>query len=157
LKNFKKKLLAFLITGISPERLALCISLGIALGLVPALGTTTLLCMLAAFIFRLNLAAIQLVNFAVYPLQIVLLVPFMQAGARLFGNEPIPLSFEQIREMLNNDLWATVTGLWVTTLRGIAVWILIAPFVVGFVYVVIKPLLRRMDIERKIPVVRNAD
>ena len=150
MKNLKKKLLAFLITGISPERLAFCIALGIAFGLVPALGTTTLLCMLAAFLFRLNLAAIQLVNFAVYPLQIALLIPFLQAGAWLFGNKPVQLSVEQIRGMLEADLWGTVTGLWITTLQAVAVWILIAPFIVALVFVVLTPLLRKMNIERKI-------
>ena len=151
LKRYKKKLLAFLITGIAPERLALCIGLGIALGLVPALGTATLLCMLAAFLFRLNLAAIQLVNVAVYPLQIALLVPFMHAGAWLFGNEPLQLSFEQIQEMLETNTWGTLTGLWVNTLQAVAVWILIAPVIIGLVVALLTPLLRKMDIERKIP------
>ena len=150
LKRFKKKLLAFLITGITPERLALCVALGIALGMVPALGTATLLCMLTAFLFRLNLAAIQLVNVAVYPLQIALLVPFMQAGAWLFGNEPIQLSFDQIKEMLETNTWGAITGLWVNTLQAVAVWMLIAPVVVGMVFVSLTPLLRKMNIERKI-------
>jgi len=150
LKSFKKKLLAFLITGISPERLAFCIALGIAFGLVPALGTTTVLCMLAAFLFRLNLAAIQLVNLAVYPLQIALLIPFLKAGAWLFGNKPVELSVEQIREMLKADFWGTITGLWITTLQAIAVWVLIAPFIITIVFVALTPLLRKMNIERKI-------
>ncbi|MBN2320250.1 MAG: DUF2062 domain-containing protein [Acidobacteria bacterium] len=150
MNRYKKKLLAFLIIGITPERLALCIALGIAFGLVPALGTTTLLCALAAFLFRLNLAAIQLINFAVYPLQIALLIPFMQAGARLFGNEPIQLSFEEIQGMLETGLWVTVTGLWVTTLQAVVVWILIAPLIIGLVFVLLTPVLRKMNIERKI-------
>jgi uncharacterized protein (DUF2062 family) len=149
LKNFKRKLLAFLMTGISPERLALCVAVGIALGLFPALGTTTILCTMAAFLFRLNLAAIQLVNFTMYPLQIVLLLPFLHAGAWLFNNKPIQFSFEQLKEMLDTDLWGTVTGLWITTLQGIAVWILAAPFIIGFVFVLLLPLLRKMNIERK--------
>ncbi len=139
-----------MITGITPERLALCVALGIALGMVPALGTATLLCMLTAFLFRLNLAAIQLVNVAVYPLQIALLVPFMQAGAWLFGNEPIQLSFDQIKEMLETNTWGAITGLWVNTLQAVAVWMLIAPVVVGMVFVSLTPLLRKMNIERKI-------
>jgi uncharacterized protein (DUF2062 family) len=126
LRNTKNKLLAFLTMGITPERLALCIAFGIALGLVPALGTTTLLCMLAAFLFRLNLAAILLVNYFVYPLQLALLIPFIRAGEWLFGAKHLDLSLEIIRRMLKADLWKTVFGLGTATMRAVTVWLLIA-------------------------------
>ncbi len=48
--------------GVSPEKIALTISLGIILGVTPVLGSTVLLCTLAAIVLRLNLPAIQLVN-----------------------------------------------------------------------------------------------
>jgi uncharacterized protein (DUF2062 family) len=151
LHRIEKKLLAFLTMGISPERLALCIALGIALGLIPALGTTTILCSLAALMFRLNLAAIQAVNFAVYPLQLALLLPYWEAGAWLFGKKPINLSVEQIKGMLDTHLWDTVTALWVATMQGIVVWILTAPLVVGLGFLVLAPVMRKMNIERKLP------
>ncbi|MBN2243039.1 MAG: DUF2062 domain-containing protein [Acidobacteria bacterium] len=153
MRRIEKKLLAFIIMGISPKRLALCIALGIALGLIPALGTTTLLCTLAAFLFRLNLAAIQIANFAVYPLQITLLLPYMQAGAWLFGGRRIHLSLEQIQGMLDSSLWGTVAELGIATMQAVAVWILTAPLVAGAVFLVLTPVLRKMEIERKIPAV----
>jgi len=130
--------------GMTPERLALCIGFGIAFGLVPALGTTTLLCTLAAFLFRLNLPAIQLVNYFVYPLQLALLIPFIRAGEWLFGAEPLNLSLESIQRMMNADLWETVISLWSTTMRAVMVWLLIAPVIVALVYVVMTPLLKKL-------------
>ena len=59
--------------GITPEKIALSIAFGIALGVFPVIGATTLLCAAAAIVLRLNLPAIQLVNYFVYPLQIALL------------------------------------------------------------------------------------
>jgi uncharacterized protein (DUF2062 family) len=144
LETAKKKLIVFLKMGIAPERLALCIGLGIALGLVPALGTTTLLCTLAAFLFRLNLPAIQLVNYFVYPLQLALLIPFIRAGEWLFGVESIDLSLELIQRMMKADLWRTVLGLWSATMRALTVWLLIAPMIVALVYLVMTPLLRKL-------------
>ena len=131
--------------GMTPERLALCIGLGIALGLVPALGTTTLLCTLAAFLFRLNLPAIQLVNYFVYPLQLVLLIPFIRAGERLFGAESLNVSLESIQRMMKADLWETVIRLWAATMRAVVVWLLIAPVVVALVYFVMTPLLKKLN------------
>jgi uncharacterized protein (DUF2062 family) len=144
LETAKKKLIAFLKMGMTPERLALCIGFGIAFGLVPALGTTTLLCTLAAFLFRLNLPAIQLVNYFVYPLQLALLIPFIRAGEWLFGTEPLNLSLESIQRMMKADLWETVISLWSTTMRAVMVWLLIAPVIVALVYVVMTPLLKKL-------------
>jgi uncharacterized protein (DUF2062 family) len=148
LKTAKKKLMAFLKMGMTPERLALCIGLGIALGLVPALGTTTLLCTLAAFLFRLNLPAIQLVNYFVYPLQLVLLIPFIRAGERLFGAESLNVSLESIQRMMKADLWETVIRLWATTMRAVMVWLLIAPLIVALVYLAMTPILKKLKPER---------
>jgi uncharacterized protein (DUF2062 family) len=148
LETAKKKILAFLKMGMTPERLALCIGLGIALGLVPALGTTTLLCTLAAFLFRLNLPAIQLVNYFVYPLQLALLIPFIRAGEWLFGAESLNLSLESIQRMMKADLWKTVISLWSTTMRAVMVWLLIAPVIVALVYLAMTPVLKKLKPEQ---------
>jgi hypothetical protein len=148
LETAKKKLIAFLKMGMTPERLALCIGFGIAFGLVPALGTTTLLCTLAAFLFRLNLPAIQLVNYFVYPLQLALLIPFIRAGEWLFDVEPLHLSLALIQRMMKADLWETVISLWSATMRAVMVWLLIAPVVVALVYLVMTPILKKLIAER---------
>ena len=148
METARKKLLEFLKMGVAPERLALCIGLGIALGLVPALGTTTLLCTLAAFLFRLNLPAIQLVNYFVYPLQLALLIPFIRAGEWLFGVESLNLSLEIIQRMMKTDLWETVIRLWSATMRAVMVWLLTAPVVVALVYLFMTPLLRKLRLQR---------
>ena len=143
----KNKLISFLTMGITPERLALCIGLGIAFGLVPALGTTTLLCTLAAFLFRLNLPAIQLVNLFVYPLQLALLIPFIRAGEWLFGAKSLNLSLQSIQGMLKADLWEAMINLWSTTMRALAVWLLVAPVIVALVYLAMAPLLKKLKPE----------
>ncbi len=59
--------------------------LGIVLGVFPVFGLPTLLCAAAAIVFRLNLAAIQLVNQVSAPLQYALLLPLGRAGAQITG------------------------------------------------------------------------
>jgi uncharacterized protein (DUF2062 family) len=148
LATAKNKLIEFLKMGMTPERLALCIGLGIALGLAPALGTTTLLCTLAAFLFRLNLPAIQLANLFVYPIQLALLIPFIRAGEWLFGVKSQNLSLELIQRMMKADLWETVIGLWSATMRAVMAWLLIAPVIVALVYFVMTLLLKKLRLER---------
>jgi len=110
--------------GISPEKISLGMACGVVLGVFPVLGSTTILCGLAALIFRLNLPAIQLVNYVVYPLQIMLLIPFFHLGDLLFQVEPLPLSAQELITLLQADLWGTIRAFWNTTLRAIVAWLL---------------------------------
>ena len=72
-------------TGLSPETIAMIFVLGLVLGVFPMFGLPTLLCAVAAIAFRLNLAAIQLVNQVSAPLQYALLLPLGRAGAHITG------------------------------------------------------------------------
>jgi uncharacterized protein (DUF2062 family) len=72
-------------TGLSPETIAIIFVLGLVLGVFPMFGLPTLLCAAAAVLFRLNLAAIQLVNQVSAPLQYALLLPLGRAGAHIMG------------------------------------------------------------------------
>lgn len=50
--------------GVSAERLALCVAIGVVVGNIPILGTSTLLCAAIALLFRLNLPAMQIAQAA---------------------------------------------------------------------------------------------
>jgi uncharacterized protein (DUF2062 family) len=74
--------------GISPRRLALTLALGFAIGCIPVVGIPTLLCAALALALRLNLPAIQAANYAVMPLQLLLIVPFVRFGGWLTASRP---------------------------------------------------------------------
>jgi uncharacterized protein (DUF2062 family) len=90
LETRKDQLAAWLGMGISPDRLALTLALGFAIGCLPLVGITTALCLVVAIALRLNVPAIQAANYAAMPLQLALLLPFMKLGGRLFaaGQQP---------------------------------------------------------------------
>ncbi len=80
LQLFKTKIIQIITFGLSPVQLGLTLSFGITLGLFPFIGLTSILCFVFAFVFRLNWVVIQLVNWVVSPLQLIMLVPFYQFG-----------------------------------------------------------------------------
>src|SRR4029077_19367671 len=53
-----RPIVELLAQGVTPEKMALSLALGVALGVFPVLGTTTALCALVALLWRLNLPAI---------------------------------------------------------------------------------------------------
>ncbi len=83
---------ALLRMGASPQKLAWSIAAGLLIGINPILGSTTVFCLAAAFLLRLNVAASQLANHVVYPLQLLLIIPFIHLGDVIFHTGPIPFS-----------------------------------------------------------------
>src|SRR5216684_4267675 len=100
-RRIARPILDLLRQGVTPEKIALSIALGAALGIFPGIGWTTALCAIAALLLRLNLPAIQVVNYFMYPAQIALLIPFFRLGERLFGAPHFALTVAQVRAMLH--------------------------------------------------------
>ena len=149
MRNFLRRrvmepLRAQLTQGVTPRRLALALALGVVLGVVPLLGVTTLLCGVVAAALKLNQPAVQVANFAAYPVQLALFVPFFHAGARLFGQPPMSFTVAQLRAELHADRLGTLAHYAGANLRAVAAWALIAPLVAGVLFVVLQPLLRRV-------------
>ncbi len=74
--------------GLSPERLAWSLALGLGAGVSPLVGSSTGLCILLALVFRLNQVVMQAANYLAYPLQLALLIPFIRLGEKLFAPMP---------------------------------------------------------------------
>ena len=62
-RRLARPILELLRQGVTPEKIALSVALGAALGVFPAIGLSTTLCAIAALVLRLNLPAIQIVNY----------------------------------------------------------------------------------------------
>ena len=143
IRSLARPFLDLLRQGITPEKLALTIAVGLALGVTPVIGSTTLLCTIAAAALRLNLPAIQLVNGLAYPLQLALIVPFLRAGAWLFA-APLPaLTVASLFEMIRTSAWQAIVTLWSATLHALVAWLMAAAALSLLVYAVSLPLLRR--------------
>jgi hypothetical protein len=137
-------IVALLKQGVTPEKMALSLALGVALGVFPAIGWTTALCAAAALTLRLNLAAIQIVNYFMYPLQLALIIPFFRMGEKLFAAQHLAVSVPQLHTMIHTNLWKAMRALWTTTWHAIVVWLLMAPVFVALAYLVLTPVLRRV-------------
>ena len=130
--------------GLTPEKIALSIALGITLGVTPVLGSTSILCFLAAVVFRLNMPAIQLVNYFVYPLQFALLIPFIRMGEWIFAARPASLSVARIVNLIRADVWSAIATLWTATLHALVAWLAIGSLASLVIYLLLAPALRKL-------------
>ena len=127
--------------GISPQRLALTLALGFAIGCIPVVGIPTLVCAALALTLRLNLPAIQAANYAVMPLQLLLIVPFVRLGGWLIAsnrNQPL-----QAGTLLHASPHAIATQMGWLAGQALLAWVLIAmPAVLLLTFMLTKVLQR---------------
>jgi uncharacterized protein (DUF2062 family) len=131
--------------GITPEKIALSIALGFTLGVTPVLGSTSVLCFLAAVLLRLNLPVIQLVNYFVYPLQFALLVPFIRIGEWILAAPPARITLGEIVGLIRADVWNAIATLWTATIHALVAWFMLGSLASVVIYALLTPPLRRLS------------
>jgi uncharacterized protein (DUF2062 family) len=136
-------LLSLLKQGISPHRLALCVAIGVVVGNVPILGISTILCTVIALAFRLNLPAMQIVQAAMAPTQILLIIPFVRLGEWLLRVPPQPVSIKQGLALLAQGAGHAILALWEAILHAAFAWMLVAPCAGFLLYRILTPVFER--------------
>lgn len=144
MNKLKKILLEQLKQGATPEKLALTVAFGVTLGIIPILGITTWLCLLAAMIFKLNHVVIQVTHHVIYPLQLLLVIPYCRLGEKLFGAKPIPLNIKDIYHQFEQDFVLSFKKYAATGLMGGVVWLLSTPLLIYVTYWIALTVLRKL-------------
>jgi uncharacterized protein (DUF2062 family) len=137
-------ILALLRMGASPQKLAWSIAVGLLIGISPILGATTILCLAAAFLFRLNVAASQLGNHVVYPLELILVIPFIRIASRVFHTAPMPLSANDLIHAASTHPVALSRQLWLWEWHAFLLWAVLAAITVPLIAFALTPILRRL-------------
>jgi len=136
--------------GISPRRLALTLALGCAVGCIPLVGIPTVLCAGLALGLRLNLPAIQAANYAVMPLQLLLIVPFVRLGGWLLAVRSNPTALAA-GTLLHTSPLRLMTQMGSLAEQALLAWVVIAvPTVLVLTFTLTKVL-------RHIPAVAAAE
>jgi uncharacterized protein (DUF2062 family) len=145
-RRVAEPIMAQLRQGITPEKIALTLALGGTVGLFPIIGATTVLCALAAWRLKLNQPIIQLVNYLLYPLHLLLLLPFYRAGETLFRQPHVPIfSIHELLHRFHADPLRFFADYGMVGLYGVVVWCLIAPPVAALLYLLLRRPLRAMS------------
>jgi uncharacterized protein (DUF2062 family) len=127
--------------GITPEKVALTLAVGSALALFPIIGTTTLLCLAAGVLLKLNQPIIQMVNALCTPIHLPVIYLEFRVGNWIFGAASPHLGI-----LMNHLLWSDprefIEKFGLTALHAITAWACVAPLWMLAVYVLALPVLR---------------
>jgi len=152
-----KSPLRLLKQGITPEKIAMSMAFGAVIGIFPIMGSTTILCTIAALVFRLNLPAIQITNYMVYPLQVLMLFPFIRLGDSLMGAQPAGLSALRSFDFFKAGTWSAIQSLGETMVHATLAWVVVGPPLCLALYLAFHPILKRLHFQKtRLPKVRRS-
>jgi uncharacterized protein (DUF2062 family) len=141
-QSVRQNIARWLRQGMSPRRLALTLALGLAVGCIPVVGIPTLVCAALALTLRLNLPAIQAANYAVMPLQLALIVPFIKLGGWLMAGSNKAAG----APMLHRSAMGVLTQMGGFAGQALLAWLVIAVPAVFLMTLMLTLVLRRVPV-----------
>jgi uncharacterized protein (DUF2062 family) len=145
-RRIEGPLRALLRGGATPEKLALSLALGVTIGLVPVLGVSTALCAAVALALRLNMPAIQLVNYLLAPLQLLLVIPFLRFGEWVAQAPRFPITLDAGLALLSQGALHAISMLAGAIVHATLGWLVLAPFAAYALYRSLRPILGRFSL-----------
>jgi len=137
----------------TPKKLAATIVAGTIVGVIPALGITTVLGTAIAARFRLNIAATVLVSYLAQPLQLLLVLPYIKLGILLLGLDELKLTFDEMQQMFRSDWVLALNQLWKANLAGVAAWLVTSVPAGAILYAILVPILKAvMPVPAALPI-----
>jgi uncharacterized protein (DUF2062 family) len=137
-------ILALLRMGATPRTLAWSIAAGLLIGINPVIGTTTVFCLAVAFSFRLNVVASQIANHAMFPLELLLVIPFIRLGSLVFHTAAMPLSPRLFLQAARTSPVALTRQLWRWEWHAFVLWAAISVVAAPLIALALTPLLKRL-------------
>jgi uncharacterized protein (DUF2062 family) len=145
LRRVRVPLIALLTQGLTPDRISLTLGVGAACSMFPLLGFSSLLNLAVGLWLRLNQPILQILNQALGPLHLVMIIAYVRLGEWLWRVEGGRFTLremlhvfrdENIGEFLRSFGWAGIYAL--------TAWALTTPVLVAVVYYALRPALRRL-------------
>lgn len=130
--------------GTSPKELAWTIALGTTLGIFPIMGSTSLVCFIAGYFFKLNQAILHLFKSLTYPIHLAMILVYIRLGQKLNGVPLLKLSIPEMMGQFKDDPAQFARDFGMAALYGIEAWAISAIFLIPLLYFISLPLLQKI-------------
>ena len=135
---------AQLTQGVTPDKIALTLSVGTACSLLPFLGFTSLLNLGVGLALRMNQPILQTLNQLLGPLQLVLILVHVRIGEWLWGVTGDRFTVgEMVRAFRDHSIGEFLARFGWAGIHALSAWLLLAPVLATVVYFSVRPAIRR--------------
>lgn len=141
--TLKDKITTLFKQGLSPKHLIQSIIVSGALSIIPILGVTTFILTTLSLKKKMNLPIMMAISYLMWPIQILLIIPFIRVGEFIFS---VPSSHHTAEEIINsfrNNFFQTLSYLSFELLCGLGGWLFtVVPISIG-TYILLLFFLKR--------------
>jgi uncharacterized protein (DUF2062 family) len=134
LNKVKDKTTALLKQGLTPKELSQSIIVSGLISTIPILGVSTFMITTVSFKRKLNLPVMITLSYLMWPVQIMLIIPFIRVGEFIFSVPRNHHTVEEIITSFQNSFFQTLSQLSFELLCGLGGWLLTAVPVAVVVY-----------------------
>ena len=128
----KTKIIALFKQGLTPIELTQSIIVSGLISTIPILGVSTFLLTALSLKRKLNLPIMIAQSYLMWPIQVVMIIPFINIGEFIFSVPKTNHSAQEIIASFQNSFFATLSHLSFELLCGFGGWLLTAvPFSAG--------------------------
>lgn len=132
INTLKDKTTALFKQGLSPKQLSQSIIVSGAFSIIPILGVSTFILTALSIKKKLNLPIMIAISYLMWPIQILLIIPFIKTGEFIFSVPSTHHTAEEIINSFQNDFFKTLSYLSFELLCGLGGWLLTAvPISIG--------------------------
>ena len=136
LNKAKEKTTALLKQGLTPKELSQSIIVSGLISTIPILGVSTFMITTISLKRNLNLHVMISLSYLMWPVQILLIIPFIRVGEFFFSVPRNHHTVEEIISSFQSSFFQTFTQLSFELLCGLGGWLLTAvPIAVGIYWV----------------------
>jgi uncharacterized protein (DUF2062 family) len=115
-----------LVQGTSPEALAWATAVGMTIGIIPLMGTVSTLAFLVSAVFKLNQSVSHLFSRAMLPFHLLLILPFIQLGRKIYGAKPLESTIPEMMKIFSADPMQFARDFGLAAWHGFSAWALVA-------------------------------
>lgn len=134
--TLKDKITALFMQGLTPKELSQSIIVSGLIAIIPVLGVSTFMITTVSLKWKLNLPVMIALSYLMWPVQILMIIPFIRIGEFIFSVSPNHYTVEEIISSFQNSFFQTLSRLSFELLCGLGGWFFTAvPVAVG-VYLV---------------------
>jgi uncharacterized protein (DUF2062 family) len=132
----KEKTTALFKQGLTPKELTQSIIVSGLISTIPILGLSTFMITTVSLKSKLNLPVMLALSYLLWPIQVLLIIPFIRVGEFIFSVPRNHHAVEEIISSFQNSFFQTLSHLSFELLCGFGGWLLTAvPFAVGVYWV----------------------
>ena len=134
--TLKSKISALFKQGLTPIQITQSLLVSILISIIPILGVSTFLLTVLSLKRKLNLPIMIAISYFAWPLQILLIIPFINMGEYIFSIPQSNHSAQEIIASFMDSFFGTLSQLSFELLCGFVGWLLTAVPIFTLIYLV---------------------